>query len=98
MAYSKTSPYSKTPIVGQYLDVWSPIDIPSNKFDIQWAITPTYEYRPDLLAFDLYGDVNLWWVFAARNPEVIVDSIYDFVAGTSIYLPQLPTLNDVLGN
>ena len=95
--YSKTSPYTNTKETGQYLDIWNPVNIPANTFDIQWQITPTYANRPDLLAFDLYGDVNLWWVFAARNPEVIVDSIYDFVPGTVIYLPQQATLNTALG-
>jgi hypothetical protein len=95
--YSKTSPYFQTSVTGQYLSTWTPIDIPANTFDILWTITPTYDNRPDLLAFDLYGDVNLWWVFAVRNPEVIVDSVYDFVAGTTIYLPQQATLNKLLG-
>jgi len=95
--YSKSSPYYNTSVAGQYLDTWKSITFPANTFDIQWAITPQYANRPDLLAYDLYGDSNLWWVFAVRNPEVINDSIYDFTAGTSIYLPQQATINQVLG-
>jgi hypothetical protein len=65
--------------------------------DTYWTITPTYEYRPDLLANDIYDDSSLWWVFAARNPNRIKDPLFDFVAGTSIYLPQLNSLREALG-
>lgn len=60
-------------------------------------ITPTYHLRPDLLAYDLYEDGNLWWVFAQRNPNKLMDPLFDFVAGTSIYIPQLPVLKTALG-
>ena len=58
---------------------------------------PQYENRPDLLAYDLYGDVNLWWVFAVRNKDVIKDPVYDMVAGVTIRLPQMTTLKQSLG-
>jgi len=96
--YSKSSPYYKTPIVGNYLDIITFINIPNFLTDIKFSLTSQYEYRPDLLAYDLYGDVNLWWVFAVRNKDIIKDPIYDFYAGQEVYLPAAQTIRDVLGS
>jgi hypothetical protein len=57
----------------------------------------TYQYRPDLLAFDLYGDSRLWWVFYQRNPNTLMAPPLDFAAGVAIYLPKLSTLKSALG-
>jgi len=98
MTYPATSPYAATRTVnGQYLDVMSNRPIPGNETDTRWAITPTYNLRPDLLANDLYGDSRLWWVFAQRNPNTLKDPLFDFVTGVYIYLPQLSNLKQVLG-
>lgn len=95
--YSKTSPYYKTQIVNGYLDVVEFRDLPIQRDDILFEVTATYENRPDLLAYDLYKDSNLWWVFAVRNKKVIKDPVYDLVAGVKIYLPKMSTLKSVLG-
>jgi hypothetical protein len=47
------------------------------------------------MAYDLYGDEKLWWVFAVRNKDVIQDSIYDMLAGQRIYLPTTNTLKSL---
>jgi hypothetical protein len=72
-------------------------DVPIQVDDVQFTITSQYEYRPDLLAYDLYNDSNLWWVFAARNVSTIKDPIYDLYAGQTIYLPKLSALKKALG-
>jgi len=95
--YSNSSPYYDTNIPSFYLDVATFRDIPIVNNDVLYVVTSQYQYRPDLLAYDLYGDVNLWWVFSVRNKDVIKDPIYDLYAGQSIYLPQMPTLRSVLG-
>lgn len=95
--YSSTSPYFKTSITNNYLDIIEFRNIPAEKDDILFEITKTYEYRPDLLAFDLYNDVNLWWVFAVRNKDILNDSVFDFVPGLKIYLPKLSTVREALG-
>ena len=51
----------------------------------------------DLLAFDLYSDSRLWWVFTQRNPNSLPDPFFDFVVGVGIYIPKLSTLTQVLG-
>lgn len=95
--YSSTSPYYNTGLTNNYLDVIEFRNIPAESDDILFEITKTYEYRPDLLAYDLYKDVNLWWVFAVRNKTIIQDSIFDFVPGTRIYLPKLSVIKASLG-
>jgi hypothetical protein len=96
-SYTSKSPYFNTSISNGYLDILNLRDIPDNADDQVFSILPKYAYRPDLLAYDLYGDSSLWWVFAVRNKSVIQDSIYDFVPGTVIFLPQAASLKKALG-
>jgi hypothetical protein len=95
--YSKTSPYFTTQIVNGYLDTLNFRDIPNERDDILFEVTSTYENRPDLLAYDLYKDSKLWWVFAVRNKRLLKDPVYDLKAGVKIYLPKLSTLKRSLG-
>lgn len=98
MSYPQTSPYYLSKIYNnKFLDFMINRPIPLNPLDQYWEITQTYHLRPDLLAYDLYDDSNLWWVFAQRNPNTIKDPLFDFVTGTKIYLPQLPVLKTALG-
>lgn len=97
MAYQSTSPYFTTPVNGEYLGVMVNRSIPKYADDVRFTINETYNLRPDLLAFDLYGTPNLWWVFAQRNPNSLTDPLLDFVTGNSIYLPKKSTLKSVLG-
>ncbi len=97
-AYPPTSPYYTTSIVnGKYLDIMNNRPIPASPSDVYWTITLAYQYRPDMLAYDLYSDSKLWWVFAQRNPNKLKDPYFDFVAGESIYIPKLDMLRSVLG-
>lgn len=93
--YGKSSPYFNTKIKNGYLDVLELTDFPKETDDILFVITSIYDNRPDLLANDLYQDSNLWWVFAVRNKQLIKDPIFDFKAGTKIYLPKLTTIKKV---
>jgi len=95
--YGITSPYYSTSQNRSYLDVIDFRDIPSTVDDLVYALDKKYEHRPELLAYDLYGDVALWWVFAVRNKNIIQDPVFDMVAGLKIYLPSLPSLRSALG-
>ena len=95
--YDATSPYFTTPYSQFFLDVMTNRPIPKQSDDILTTITLTYQYRPDLLAFDLYGTPSLWWVFYQRNPNSLTAPPFDFQVGTRIYLPKLSTLKTVLG-
>ena len=96
--YPPTSPYYNTNTVnGKFLDIMVNRQIPVLATDVYWEVTTGYDLRPDLLAFDLYGDSKLWWVFASRNPNRLKDPFFDFVTGTGIYLPTSDTLKQALG-
>jgi hypothetical protein len=96
-AYKSTSPYAKTPKWGQFLDVWQGVTIPADVSDARYQIDPPYDYRPDLLAHDMYQDSNLWWVFAIRNPDALHDPIFSFVAPNIIYVPSKAVVFKALG-
>lgn len=95
--YSNTSPYYQTISNQDYLDVLTIRPVSAEVDDFLYTIEPQYTYRPDLLAFDLYGDSNLWWVFIQRNMDVLQDPILDFVPGKKIYIPKNSSLKSVLG-
>ena len=86
--YRADSLYRDTQLDDQYLDV---LDV--NSIDIDNTTTTTitldakYNEKPDLLAYDLYGNAKLWWVFAEYNPDILVDPIIDFVGGMKITVP-----------
>lgn len=95
--YSRTSPYAKTNFTDKYLDIASLPSIPKKADDVAFVINKTYQYRPDLLAFDLYGDPGLWWVFALRNPNAIQDPVFSMRVGVQIFLPKKETLQGIIG-
>lgn len=95
--YTSASPYYNTELNAGYLDVLNVRSIPSLKDDLEFEITTKYENRPDLLAYDLYNDEKLWWVFASRNKDVIKDPIFDMKPGTLIFLPKLSNIKSALG-
>jgi len=97
VSYSQNSPYYTTSVYNNlFLDIMDNRDITPDPTDVYWQITQTYHMRPDMLAYDLYENSQLWWVFAQRNPNMIKDPLFDFVAGTYIFLPQLDNLKTQL--
>jgi hypothetical protein len=95
--YSATSPWAKTKITKDYLDILAIRPVSSEPDDFLYTIEAQYANRPDLLAYDMYDDASLWWVFIQRNLDVIQDPIFDFVPGTQIYIPKRSSLFSVLG-
>lgn len=95
--YLSNSPYYKTKKFGNFLDVMINRPITKKADDVLYQIDSIYEFRPDLLAYDLYNDSNLWWVFAQRNPNVLKNPLFDFRAGVQIYIPKKTTLQQDLG-
>lgn len=95
--YSKTSPYFSTPQNAINLEPMVKRPFAVEDDDQSYTIERTYAYRPDLLAFDLYGSPRLWWVFAQRNPDQIEDPIYDFKPGVTIQLPKPANISRDLG-
>jgi alpha-L-fucosidase len=95
--YSATSPYYNTGYTQFYLDVMIDRPIPKEDDDLVITINTVYEYRPDLLSFDLYDTPALWWVFYQRNPNTLTAPPLDFKAGTAIFVPKISTLRSALG-
>ena len=95
--YDPTSPYYLTGVSQFFLDVMVNRPFPQESDDLSFTINLTYQYRPDLLAFDLYDDARLWWVFYQRNPNTLTKPPVDFVANTVILLPKITTLKSALG-
>lgn len=95
VTYDRTSLYFKTNFSNNYLDVARFPQIPKLADDVIMTINKTYQFRPDLLAFDLYGDSNYWWVFALRNPSTIKDPIFDMIPGVKIYIPKKTTISNL---
>lgn len=95
--YAKTSPWSLTKQNNLYLDLLTIRPVPSESDDFKYVIENQYRHRPDLLAFDLYGDPKLWWVFTQRNMDTLRDPVYDFEPGTVIYIPKKRNLQSYLG-
>jgi hypothetical protein len=95
--YNSTSPYFLTGFNQYYLDVMVDRPIPKESDDQVIVINQTYQYRPDLLAYDLYNNAGLWWVFYQRNPNTLTQPPWDFATGTRIFLPKISTLRTVLG-
>lgn len=95
--YDSTSPYFETGYSQFYLDVMVNRPIPREDDDQTFVINTTYQYRPDMLAFDLYDNATLWWVFYQRNPNTLTAPPLDFKEGTLIYLPKIATLKSALG-
>jgi hypothetical protein len=95
--YGATSPYYATGYSQFFLDVMVDRPIPKEDDDQTFVINLTYQYRPDLLAFDLYGTGDLWWVFYQRNPNTLQAPPLDFTVGTQIFLPKISTIQSTLG-
>jgi hypothetical protein len=97
VSYKTTSPWANTNINSLYLELIRIRPIPAESDDFQYTIENQYKHRPDLLAFDLYQNPKLWWVFTQRNMDVIQDPIYDFEPGVTIYIPKKTNLQRFLG-
>jgi len=95
--YKTSSPYSETQQTSWFLSNMTFRDIPRDGSDKIRTLESKYEYRPDLLSYDLYGTPNYWWIFMVVNPNKIKDPIYDFKAGLTIYTPTPTRLSQVLG-
>ena len=95
--YSSTSPWYTTTMTSDYMGILSIRPVSAEPDDFLYTIQVQYTYRPDLLAFDIYGDEKLWWVFIQRNMNILQDPIYDFQPGVIIYVPQKQNLTTALG-
>lgn len=86
-SYKRTSHLRSTPIVNGYAEIYNPPIIPNFEQTEEFVITQKYDRRPDLLAYELYGEAKFWWLFVLYNKNAIVDPINDFTTGKRILVP-----------
>lgn len=65
---------------------WDRYNFPTDVTDFEFTIPIKYHMRPDLLAFDLYGRSDYWYIVLQYNN--IVDLTEEFVAGKQLILPS----------
>ena len=94
--HNTSSRYVNTPVRDFYLDLWTTIDIEESLEDEKFVITSKYNERPDLLSYDRYQTPKLWWIFAKRNIDILIDPINDFKSGVEIFIPSLKNLGNIL--
>lgn len=96
---SSTSPWKNTGYTsnGTALGYFQIRPVPASNDDVPYIIGAQYNHRPDLLAYDLYDNPKLWWIFAQRNMDIIEDPVYDFEAGVEILLPNAAAVKSELG-
>lgn len=67
------------------LGFWDRYEMPRSNDDISVLIEARTQFRPDLVAFDLYEKANLQWFVLQYNH--IVDINEEFTVGTRLLLP-----------
>lgn len=88
MEYKSDSFIKRTgTIENLFLDINKLPVFPESVTDEEFVITAEFDQRPDLLAYKIYGSTRLFWVFALRNLDIILDPIHDFQTGVTIMLP-----------
>jgi len=99
-SYQPSSPYFTTPqrnFIVEHLDFLQFKSIPSDPTDEVIKVSSKFNKRPDLLSNDLYQTPNLWWIFAVRNPNAIIDPIHDIVTDLELLVPSKIRIFSLLG-
>ncbi len=93
--HKESSQYFDTPLVdNSYLDIARIRPLLPDVTDQDYTVPPKFANRPDLLAFELYDNPNLWWVFQLLNMDKLVDPQNDLVEGLVI---RIATADRVFG-
>ena len=95
--YSGDSFYANTKTVDFYLGAWNDDINLSTIGDTTVEIHSKYNLRPDLMAFDMYGSPNYWWVFALINKDKLIDPVEDFKTGVVLTIPSKNGIRSLIG-
>lgn len=88
--------YRYTEKTKYFMKEYKNINIPTDVSDYEIIVEHKYEHKPKLLAYDLYGDTSLSWVFTYFNRDLIEDPIFDLKAGLKIKIPTATRLKKYL--
>lgn len=86
MTYSKRSPYALTPTYGSFSGYYVHRSVPPHATDSYDTVRHGWVSRPDLLALDIYGDSEFWWVVPLRNG--LEDPIYGLTYDLVVAVPS----------
>lgn len=75
----------KTTDLKTRLGWWERKPLERSASDISLTITPKYAFRPDRLAYDMYGRADLQWLILQFNN--VNDVHIDFATGKTITVP-----------
>jgi len=70
-----------------FLILRKPLNLQPDAGDVFITVTQEFERRPDLIAAQVYDNVDLWWVIYEFNG--IRDPLFDLTQGTSLRIPSL---------
>jgi hypothetical protein len=90
---SSTGVYTTTPKINGFLDLLNYKKIPARDSDYLIKLDEKYEHAPDLLALDLYGDPELWWIIPQRNG--LQDPIFDLTKDRNLMIPTFETVKSI---
>lgn len=86
-SYTSSSPYNLSGITGKYLTYYVHRSVAQHPLDrVTILNNERYVNRPDLLARDLYGNEDLFWVIPVRNG--LQDPVFDFIFGRALLIPD----------
>ena len=86
-SYSPESQYFFTPIFGRFMAHYVHRQVLPHRLDTIITLdNERYVNMPGNLAFDLYGDDDLFWVIPVRNG--LQDPIFDFKFGIRLFVPH----------
>ena len=75
-----------TSYIGDRLGWWDQVIFPQSHTDISIIVSNRYKGRPDLIAYDVYGDPSLQWVVLQYNN--IIDVVSELEEGNVVTLPS----------
>lgn len=86
-SYNSESPYNFTNITGKFLTYYVHRVVAPHPLDrVTILNNERYVNRPDLLARDLYGTEDLFWIIPVRNG--LQDPVFDFTFGRALIIPD----------
>jgi hypothetical protein len=99
MATTGRNQYSSTPVTDFYLDIAkfpTAEELLRNKTAETIVVDPKFEYRPDLLSYDLYGSSSYWWVIVLLNRTQLQDPIRDLKPGMVLRVLPKSAINGII--
>ncbi len=85
--YNSESPYNFTNITGKFLTYYIHRSVTPHILDrVTILNNERYVNRPDILAMDLYGTEDLFWVIPVRNG--LQDPVFDLTLGRALVIPD----------